>query len=277
MGSPCAGGESSYPATSDGRAMEAVDRKQLLKRLGDFLRLVGQDPKDVDVYILALELGSVSTTALDEHLPKLGGKTKDRLDRLARNGFFERSPGPAKKNQPIVYIPVPPTIALRERFAAASAVVRDMELLDELLEVGQDARDEEAFLLVDDQASAMGLLAQAITAASSQVQAYCRDGTWWDDSAVQDAIRKAVERGVRVRVAATALTTDHANSMADAKVETVRATTPMNPFFIIDGVSLLIPHRGASIAYRGLRVTNRYIIQNLASFHEHCFVNGGAP
>lgn len=253
--------------------MEAADRKKLIDSLGEFLRQGGMDGEDVAVYLHGLDKGAL-TASMVKAMPKVKGDPKTRLDRLAQDGFFDPTVGPGKKGQPTRYLARPPSIALKDRLSAASAIVRDIEIIDEVLEVGTVGGDEDAFSLSYDMEAAVGSLAASIDGASSHVQAYCRDASWWDDRTTREALVRAAERGVKVKIAGTAISGEHLAAMKAAKLDAVSTNAPMTPFFIVDGVSLFLPHRAGSLAYRGLRVQNKYLIENVAKFHDHCF-NGG--
>jgi hypothetical protein len=262
--------------------VDGDERKEILMRLQEFLRTT-MDSTDADIYVLGLEKGSVTSSDVVKNVKGIKNPTtaKEHLDRLTRGGFFEQTAGEAeggvgKKGKPIVFRPLPPSLALRQSLAAAEDIIRDMGRLDELLEIGIEPKDEDEVWIIKEEDAALGRLGNAVQQASSEILANCRDGSWWEDNVIRKSMVEAVARGVTVRVAARELDPTRRREMADVGIEVSASAIPMAPFFIVDRGTVFLPHCTGRLAtrYGAIRLGNRYLVQHLVDFVLHALEGG---
>ncbi|MFA5862812.1 MAG: hypothetical protein WDA16_14060 [Candidatus Thermoplasmatota archaeon] len=265
--------------------MDGGERGEILARLHDFLLVTAMEAPEAAIYVLALQKGVISSSDVTAHVPGVKNPTtaKDKLDKLASQGFLELSAGEAeggtgKRGKPILFRPIPPSVALRKHLKSAVEVVRDMGRLDELLELGAEPSDENEVWLLKEEDAALGRLASAIDAASSEVQAYCRDGSWWGDKLIREAVERAAKRGVKVRVAGSQLSEEALGAMKAAGLDVIASSIPMSPFIVVDRTTLFLPHQTGRLSsrYGAIRLTNRYLVRNLSGFVDHHFAGGRA-
>lgn len=266
-------------------SVDPEDEEQILGRTRRFLEHSGMASDEVEIYVLALKSREVTSRDVFEHVEEIGTQSTagEKLKKLTDEGFFESSAGEGeggtgKRGAPVVYRPIPPSIALKEHLDVAMKMAEDVSKLDEILEMAGEGSGTDEVWLIKDQQAAFGRLAEDIRGASSGVLCFCRDGSWWKDKRIRESLTELLSEGdATVDVAATDVDDDTVEEWEEAGLNVAKIDDTGPPFFIVDRVVLYLPHETGRVGtrYESIRLTNRYLIKKFAAVVDEHFPGEG--
>lgn len=252
---------------------KVVEIEPFLEQFKLSLRSNGKmSPDEIEVYILGLKKGIITSTDIEENIPHLRLTTAGGiLKRLSNMGFFKFLPdsdsikkggrGKVKK-----YKVIPPGVALRPAIEEQKRMTKVIEKIDEYLEfseVKSDTVDDDLWVTRHEDA-AISTFANGIRKATQSIKIYSHDCSWANAPDVMNALRDCQYRNIPVHVVASNPGKREKENLKKLSLKLNFTKVYTSPFIIIDDTLLMLPYKRSALGsrYSLMETRNKYWVEN---------------
>ena len=230
------------------------------KEVASFLVEIGKlDQRDADIYALGLKKFVITSNDVIHEFTDLRQNTAGgRLQRLARNGYFENTPSDvARKNVAKKFKVVSPRIALKKILSASERLQKSLALIEEYSEnpnLAPNVSDEDEIWVSGSNDTSISRGAAIIQGAKENVKICSNDCSWIKEPEIEKALNSVSKKKVPISVVANP-DDGVSKQLKNLGAKVLRSTDMGVPFCVVDDRMLITVGQSSGVRTRHILIS----------------------